>query len=181
MWYLLEYLIWKILKDCNKGWRQDAFNSAVSPSAKLEVVLGRLHAQDSLQLHTNRQIQGDGRDIPWHIVAHSAHLWHICVYICMCVYGVGIEVRRWNLGRIFSACPCGSARHCQCECSTWRCCSWSGCCGRSGRACEGRSGLSEAGGNWCSWCSLIALGCQIEIFTVIHWMWTHRCLHFTFS
>ena len=94
MWYLLEYLIWKILKDCNKGWRQDAFNSAVSPSAKLEVVLGRLHAQDSLQLHTNRQIQGDSRNIPWHIVAHSAHLWHICIYIIY-LY-VCIWCRNWS-------------------------------------------------------------------------------------
>ena len=58
-------------------WRQDTFNSAVSPSAKLEVVLGRLHAQDSLKLHTKRQIRGDGRDIPWYIIAHSAHLWHV--------------------------------------------------------------------------------------------------------
>lgn len=65
-------------------WRQDTFNSAVSPSAKLEVVLDRLHAQDSLKLHTKRQIRGDCRDIPWHIMVHSAHLWHTCVS-CMCM------------------------------------------------------------------------------------------------
>lgn len=56
---------------------------------------------------------GTFRDILWPI--RRIYGTHVC-RVCVCC--VGIEVRRCNLGRIYSACPCGSARHCQCECST---------------------------------------------------------------